>query len=73
MTAASNRIVVCCMLTMRERRLTTKAQPRRVKDVARVSGTDNAHRRWLQRFVSLNIVYDLHVPVSKWMISIESG
>src|SRR5512145_2093470 len=27
--------------------LTTKAQPRRNKDVARVSGTDNAHRRWL--------------------------
>lgn len=26
-----------------------RAQPRRVKDVARVSGTDNAHRRWLQR------------------------
>ena len=34
------------------RRLTTtQAQPRRISDVARVSGTDNAHRRWLQRFV----------------------
>jgi hypothetical protein len=32
--------------------LTTQAQPRRINDVARVSGTDNAHRRWLQRMVS---------------------
>src|SRR5688572_26041595 len=32
--------------------LTTKAQPRRINDVARVSGTDIATRRWLEQFVS---------------------
>src|SRR5690242_1538383 len=32
-------------------RLTNKAQPRWSNDLARVSGTDNANRRWLQRLV----------------------
>ena len=33
------------------KRLTTQAQPRRNNDATRVSGTDSAHRRWLQRLV----------------------
>ena len=31
--------------------LTSRDQPRRNDEVARVSGTDNTHRRWPQRFV----------------------
>jgi len=36
---------------MREQRLTKKAEPRRISDVNRDSGTDSDNRRWLRRLV----------------------
>jgi hypothetical protein len=46
-----NRSSECMEFAHSARCLTTKAQPRRINEVARVSGPNNAHRRWLQRLV----------------------